>query len=171
MPHEAPNAASAARAAARRRGQRLIKRKATAKRRERIFARLVCGASFVAIAREENCTVRWVRKVVAEALAAREVDQSGPYAQLQIARLSHALEVAEAFMINGDLAGMDRYVKIVEQLDRYYGAPALGVGAAAPLRLTAPIAPRALPAPQPVAAHEAISPASQNSPPCEAGRG
>ena len=95
-------------------------RKEAALRKERIFERLVEGASYLAIAREENCSVQWVRRIVAEALSARDVDPPEQFAQLQIARLNHALNVANAYMIKGKLAAVHRYLKTVEQLDRYH---------------------------------------------------
>jgi hypothetical protein len=124
------------------RKKRRAGRKQAALRKERIFERLIKGGSYLAIAREENCSIQWVRRIVAEALRSRAVDPPAEFAQLQIARLNQALNVAHSYMINGELAAMDRYLKTIKHLDRYHGLQ----DAAPPLALAAP-APRALPAP------------------------
>jgi hypothetical protein len=136
------------RAASRRRKKLRAGRKEAALRRERILERLVEGGSYLAIASEENCSVQWVRRIVAEALSARDIDPPAHFARLQIARLNHALSIANVHMLEGRLAAVDRYLKIVEQLDRYHGLKnAVRAADAAPPRALAAPAPRALPAP------------------------
>jgi hypothetical protein len=140
----------AARARNRLRGRRLAARRDAAERKLRIFARLTAGDSYLAIAKDECCSARRVRAIVAEALEKREIDPLGQFAQLQIARLNDALYVAHTKMIRGDLQGLDRLLRIVDQLDRYagrYAAAASGGEAQAKIAATEVAAPRALPAP------------------------
>jgi hypothetical protein len=139
----------ASRARNRLRGRRLAARRDAAERKLRIFARLTAGDSYLAIAKDENCSARRVRAIVAEALEKREIDPLGQFAQLQIARLNDALYVAHTKMIRGDLQGLDRLLRVVDQLDRYAGryAAAPGGEAQAKIAATKAVAPRALPAP------------------------
>jgi hypothetical protein len=141
---------NAARARNRLRGKRLAARRDAAERKLRIFARLTAGDSYLAIAKDENCSVRRVRAIDAEALEKREIDPLGQFAQLQIARLNDALYVAHTKMVRGDLQGLDRLLRVVDQLDRYagrYAAAAPGGEAQTRIAATKAAAPRALPAP------------------------
>src|SRR5665213_2986903 len=85
------------------RARRIAARRATADRRLRIMEQLTAGASVAHIARNENCSVRRVRQLIAETLAKREIDPPAGFVQLQIARLSNAMMVAHTRMIEGDL--------------------------------------------------------------------
>jgi hypothetical protein len=96
-------------------------RRERAARKERIFGHLVRGMPHGAIARYENCSVQAVRKVIARELANRRIDPAGDFAKLQIARLNDALMAANAKMLEGDMAGVDRLLKVVAELDRYHG--------------------------------------------------
>ena len=147
----------AARARNRQRKERLAARRATAARKLSIFARLTTGESYLSIARREGCSVRHLRAIVAEALKKREIDPLAQFAQLQIARLNDALYVAHAAMCRGDLQGLDRLLRVVDQIDRCagrYAAAAPDGAAQAKIAETIAAAPRALPAPdaQPIAA-------------------
>jgi hypothetical protein len=127
-------------------------RKQTARRRERIFFRLVEGASYLTIAREEKCSVHRVREIVAQAVAAQAAQPPAEFVRLQIARLNDAVAVSHAKMLTGSLQAVDRLVKVVEQLDRYHGATSQAAMAGDPAqglaRIAAAPAPRALPAPE-----------------------
>jgi hypothetical protein len=82
-------------------------------------------------------------------LERREVDPPAGFAQLQIGRLSDAMMVAYAAMMEGNLQALDRVLRIVGELDRrhgFAGAPA-GPGAGATRALAAPASALALPAP------------------------
>jgi hypothetical protein len=121
-------------------------RRLRAARKDRIFGFLVSGMPHGAIARLENCSVQAVRKAIARELADRRVAPAGDFAKLQIARLNDALMAANSRMLEGDMAALDRVVKIVGELDRYHGlAQALErrESAARPLALAAP--PRSAP--------------------------
>ena len=80
--------------------------------------------------------------------ASREIDPPAGFVEFQIARLSEALIVARAMMMQGNLQAMDRLIKLTSELDRYHGfAPAQvprGPEAAPKPRLAAP-EPRAIP--------------------------
>ena len=54
-------------------------------------------------------------------LASREIDPPARFVQLQIARLSEAMIVARAMMMEGDLPAMDRLIRLTGELDRYHG--------------------------------------------------
>jgi hypothetical protein len=122
-------------------------RRKRAHQAERVFALLRGGMAVWDIARRENCSVRTVRRIVADSLARLEIDPTAGYAQLQIARLNDALLVAHDKMLEGDLQALDRVLKVIESQDRYHGFGA--IGGAAPVdadrtRLTRPDPPRRL---------------------------
>jgi hypothetical protein len=115
-----------------------------AARRDRIFGYVARGMPHGAIARLENCSAQAVRKVVAHELADRRIDPAADFAKLQIARLNDALMAANGKMLEGDLAALDRVVKIVAELDRYHGiskALERREDAARPLALAGPTRP------------------------------
>jgi hypothetical protein len=131
---------------------RLGARRAKAERAFRLVGLLAAGASVAELALEEGVSVRRMRQIIQDVMARRQVDPPPGFAQLQIARLSDALQVAHnAMMDKGDLRALDRVLKIVRELDRYHAFSASG-GAAlaadrAPRRLAQPPAARALPGP------------------------
>ena len=101
------------------------------------------------IALQEGLSVRRAREVVQEILERREVDPPAGFVQLQIGRLSDAMMVAHAAMMEGNMHALDRVLRIVGELDRYHGfrgarpEPAAGATRA----LAAPAPALALPAP------------------------
>jgi hypothetical protein len=128
---------------------RVAPRRATAERRLRILERLTTGLTVAHIARVEGLSVRRIRRIIQEMLASREIDPPAGFVQLQIARLSEAMIVARAMMMEGDLQAMDRLIRLTGELDRYHGfkpsqIPAFGE-AAPPRRIGGPR--RELPAP------------------------
>ena len=133
--------------------RRAAARRATAARKLRIVEQLAAGMSVARIAQAENCSIRRVRRIIAETLEQREIDPPAGFVQLQIARLNDAMMVAHTRMIEGDLRAMDRLVKLVGELDRYHGlgrapaAPAPQAPPPAPLQIAAPTS--ALPLLQP----------------------
>ena len=100
---------------------RVATRRATAERRLRILERLTTGLTVEHIARVEGLSVRRIRRIIQEVLASREIDPAAGFVQLQIARLSEALIVAGAMMMEGDLQAMDRLIRLTGELDRYHG--------------------------------------------------
>jgi hypothetical protein len=131
------------------RASRLEARRARAERDLRLFNLLKAGVPVAEVALQEGLSLKHTRALIREALARRALDPPAGFAQLQIGRLSDALMVAHAAMMEGDLHALDRVVRIVGQLDRYHGfarTPADPAAAAAPA-LPASAPPRALPAP------------------------
>lgn len=127
--------------------RRVAPRQKRAHQAERVFALLRGGMAVWDIARRENCSVRTVRRIVADSLARLEIDPTAGYAQLQIARLNDALLIAHDKMLEGDLQALDRVLKVIESQDRYHGFGL--IGGAAPVdadraRLTRPDRPRRL---------------------------
>ncbi len=131
------------------RRQRLEARQAKAERNVRLFNLLKSGVPIAEIALLEGLSARRARELVQEMLERREVDPPAGFAQLQIGRLSDAMMVAYAAMMDGNLHALDRVLRIVGELDRYQGfagAPA-EPAADATRALAAPAPALALPAP------------------------
>ncbi len=88
-------------------------------RRLRILASLQAGLSYAAIGRAEGLSRERVRQIVAKALdeggAATKLD----HAREQIARLEPALRLAAGAVAEGDLAAIDRLLRVLDRLDRY----------------------------------------------------
>ena len=131
------------------RRQRLEARQAKAERNVKLFNLLKSGVPIAEIALQEGLSVRRARELVQEMLERREVDPPAGFAQLQIGRLSDAMMVAYAAMMEGNLHALDRVLRIVGELDRYQGfAVAPAEPAAGATRALAAAAPAlALPAP------------------------
>jgi hypothetical protein len=137
------------RRSARARVGRIEARRAKAARNVRLFNLLKAGVPMNEIALQEGMSIRRARELVQEMLVRREVDPPAGFVQLQIGRLSDAMMVAHAAMMEGNLHALDRVVRIVGQLDRYHGFARQGAdqSVAATAALTAGASPRALPAP------------------------
>ena len=103
------------------RRQRLEARQAKAERNVRLFNLLKAGVPIAEIALQEGLSVSRAREVVQEMLARREVDPPAGFVQLQIGRLSDAMMVAHAAMMEGNMQALDRVLRIVGELDRYHG--------------------------------------------------
>jgi DNA-binding CsgD family transcriptional regulator len=88
-------------------------------RRERIFARLGLGASSADIAREEGLSEQRVRKIVADALKRREVEDPPDHALIQLIRLEGAQALAAKTIAGGDLKAIAPYLQVLDRLDRY----------------------------------------------------
>ena len=126
---------------------RLLARAAKVQRREKIFNQLAAGMSVSHIAMQEGESIRRMREIVQEILAARKADPADGFAQLQMARLSDAMMVAHTSMMEGNLQAVDRVVRLAHELERYHGSGARSdAGPVARLKLPEP--PRALPAPE-----------------------
>lgn len=128
------------------RPSRLAARREKAERKLRIFNLLKAGVPVAQIALQEGLTGRRLRGLIHDILARREADPPAGFVQLQIGRLGDAMMVAHAAMMEGDLQALDRFVRLVGELDRYHGygrAPADPPKAA----LAAPALPLTLAAP------------------------
>jgi hypothetical protein len=91
-------------------------------RGNRIFARLLEGQSYQAIADAEELSVRRVRMIVQEALDRWDIEPRKEYTLVQIARLENALRLIERKIADGALSAVPHLVKLIEQLDRYHSA-------------------------------------------------
>ncbi len=133
---------------------RLAARQAKAARNVKLFNLLKAGVPIAEIALQEGLSVRRAREVVQEILARREIDPPAGFVQLQIGRLSDAMMVAHAAMMDGNMHALDRVLRIVGELDRYhgFGGAAARPAADATRALAAPTPALALPAPAETAA-------------------
>jgi hypothetical protein len=89
-------------------------------RRDRIFARMLEGQAYNAIAAAEGITPRRVRKIVQEALQKNSVHPQRDFVLVQIARMEGALRLVEQKLQDGHLNAVDRLVKVLEKLDLYH---------------------------------------------------
>ena len=88
-------------------------------RRLRILAMVQAGWSYAAIGREEAISRERVRQIVAQALEAGDNETKLVHARVQIARLEPALRLAARSVADGDLAAIDRLLRVLDRLDRY----------------------------------------------------
>jgi len=107
--------------ATRSRRRRLAARQARAARNVKLFNLLKSGVPIAEIALQEGLSVRRAREVMQEMLERREVDPPAGFVQLQIGRLSDAMMVAHAAMMEGNMHALDRVLRIVGEFDRYHG--------------------------------------------------
>jgi hypothetical protein len=121
MLEPASSPSSSGPAANRPRERRRAGKREAASRKHRIFERLAEGGSHAAIAREENCSIQWIRRIIAETLQGREADPFEEFRKLQVARLSLALKVGHEALMDGKPAAVDPYLKTIKALDRYHG--------------------------------------------------
>ena len=92
-----------------------------AMRGNRIFARMLEGQAYPAIAAAEGLTVRRVRMIVQEGLDRRDIEPRKEYALVQIARLDSALRLVERKIAGGKLGAVSQLIRLIEQRDRYHG--------------------------------------------------
>ena len=92
-----------------------------AARERRIVNLLNAGVSIAEIAQSEGVTHRRMRGIVEEILARRAPQPPAEFLAVQVSRLNEALLVSYGAMGGGNLAAVDRVVKIVRELDRYHG--------------------------------------------------
>ena len=88
-------------------------------RRIRILAMVQAGWSYAAIGREEAISRERVRQIVAQALEAGDSETKLVHARVQIARLEPALRLAARSVADGELAAIDRLLRVLDRLDRY----------------------------------------------------
>jgi DNA-binding CsgD family transcriptional regulator len=125
-------------------------RSGKAEREQKIIALLNAGVSIPEIAAREGVTERRIRQRVQDILARRAPRPPAEFVTLQVSRFNEALLVAYAAMGDQNLEAVDRFVRIVRELDRYHGlaAPDLLEAPAPPRRLSRPQPPLALPTPE-----------------------
>ena len=103
------------------------KRRATARecevRRLRIMGMVQSGFSYEAIAHSERISRERVRQIVVKSLNDGMKGARVDPRLLQQARLEPALRLAANAIANGDLAGIDRLIKVINKLDKYSPFP------------------------------------------------
>jgi hypothetical protein len=88
-------------------------------RRLRILASLQAGLSDAEIGRAEALSRERVRQIVVKALEEEGAASKLEHARVQIARLEPALRLAAGAVAEGDLAAIDRLLRVLDRLDRY----------------------------------------------------
>ncbi len=94
---------------------------ATVMRDMRIVRALAHGETIDEIALREGLTLRRARERVAAVVARRTLEPTEAFVAVQIARLNEAMLVAYAAMKDGNMAAVDRVLKITREYDRYHG--------------------------------------------------
>jgi len=89
----------------------------------RVIERLAAGLSIEELAAREGISPRRARDRVSAMLKREAANRPAEYVELQIRRLSEALLAAYSAMGGANLEAVDRVVKIVKELDRYYFGP------------------------------------------------
>lgn len=94
---------------------------ARAKLGPRILAAMAAGASVDDIATAERLSPKRVERLLGAELQRRWVAPAYDYARLQIARLEGMITKLTVQASAGDLASIDRLLRIMDRLDRYHG--------------------------------------------------
>ncbi len=90
-------------------------------RAKRMLAALVEGADLDAIAARERLPAKEVQTILREELGQRWVAPLADFAKIQIARLENlCLQVMDR-VDRGELAAVDRGLRIIDRFDRYHG--------------------------------------------------
>lgn len=90
-------------------------------RARRMLASLIDGAGLDAIGAEEQLPANRVQAIVREELGRRWVAPIADFAKIQIARLENLYLVAMDGILRGEIAAIDRALRIFDRLDRYHG--------------------------------------------------
>ncbi len=90
-------------------------------RARRMLAALIAGVSPEAIGADENLPTRTVERAVGDELGRRWVAPAADFAKIQIARLEGFCLMLMDRIEAGELAAVDRALKIMDRLDRYHG--------------------------------------------------
>ena len=148
---DSPAPATSVRPRSRTRAQRLARRREREADDLRLLTLLAAGVGTAELALREGVPARRMRDRIAALLARREAEPPAAFVPSHVARLGDAMKVAYAAMMDGDLKALDRVLRIARELERYQGyrspEPTALAPATQPARLAAPVAPRALPAP------------------------
>ncbi len=116
-------------------------RRETVRRDARIVRALAHGELIDEVAAREGLTLRRVRERVAAVVARRAPGPTEDFVAVQIARLNEAMLIAYGAMQDGNLAAVDRVLKITREYDRYHGVAltlARGMGRPTPTRFPNP---------------------------------
>ena len=129
------------------RGRKRATKRETALRDARIVRALAHGEAIDEVAAREGLTLKRARERVAAVVARRRPDATEAFVAVQVARLNEAMLVAYGAMKDGNLAAVDRVVRITREYDRYHGLAltlSRGPGAAPPVAPEALAPPTAL---------------------------
>jgi hypothetical protein len=83
------------------------------------------GWAYEEIARAEKLSVERLRKIVAEMLKKREIDDDSDHARVQLARLESALQSAGEAVAAGDIKAIGPFLRVLDRVDHYRGVAAL----------------------------------------------
>jgi hypothetical protein len=90
-------------------------------RAKRMIAALVEGVDLEAIAAQERLPAKEAQTILREGLGQRWVAPAADFAKIQIARLENlSLHVMDR-IDSGELAAVDRALRIIDRFDRYHG--------------------------------------------------
>ncbi len=95
-----------------------VSRREREMRRIRIMEMVRSGFTYEAIGRAENLSRERVRQIVVESCQTHAETASFDARLLQGARLEPALRLAARAIAEGDLAGIDRLIKVLDRLDK-----------------------------------------------------
>ena len=86
-----------------------------------VLAAMLNGVPLSKIAEQEGLKIRTVEKLASKELRKRWIAPAKDFARLQIARLEGVAAKVKIKAERGDLPAIDRYLKIMDRLDRYHG--------------------------------------------------
>ncbi len=137
----------------------------TAIRDARLVRALARGEAIDEVAAREGLSLKRARERVAAVVARRAPEATDDFVAVQIARLNEAMLMAYGAMKDGNLAAIDRVVRITREYDRYHGlALTLARRAGADDATAALAAPPSLPALIPPAPAQGLAGAEAPSP-------
>src|SRR5271165_4501149 len=141
-------------------------RRETAQRDARIVRALAHGEPIDEVAAREGLSLKRARERVAAVVARRAPEPTEYFVAVQIARLNEAMLIAYGAMKDGNLAAVDRVLKITREYDRYHGLALTLARRAGPSQSVGPIAAplSCLPAP-PSSSPARLSQAAASPPP------
>jgi hypothetical protein len=96
-------------------------KRAPNKRGPKILAALVAGTGLDEIAANEGLSRKRAESALRDELRRRWVAPTEDYARVQITRLEVMMTRLAQKIEDGDLAAVDRMLKILDRLDRYHG--------------------------------------------------
>ena len=90
-------------------------------RARRMLTALIDGAAIESIGAQEQLPTDKVEAIVREELGRRWVAPIADFAKIQIARLEHLYLLVMDAILRGEVAAIDRALRIFDRLDRYHG--------------------------------------------------
>jgi hypothetical protein len=90
-------------------------------RAKRMIAALVEGADLEAAAAQERLPAKEAQTILSDELGQRWVAPPADFAKIQIARLEYLCLHVMDRIDSGELAAVDRALRIIDRLDRYHG--------------------------------------------------